>query len=86
LAITKLLPGQKDPVPAGTAIATFVDGKYPQNAKGHAAIYVGQNALGIQVLDQWDAKPSVSHRTIFWTHGSASNLVDNGKAYSVIEW
>jgi len=43
----ELAPGQKDPVPAGTAIGTFIDGKYPQNAKGHAAVYIGQNALGI---------------------------------------
>jgi hypothetical protein len=35
----------------GTAIATFVNGHYPNaNSGQHAAIYLGQNAEGIQVL------------------------------------
>jgi hypothetical protein len=36
----------------GTAIATLVDGSYPQEGSTgkHAAIYVGQDASGIQVL------------------------------------
>jgi hypothetical protein len=86
IKIVKLNPGQVDPVPVDSAIATFVGGKYPQFGSHHAAIYMGQNSAGLQVLDQWKTKPSVSPRTIFWTHGSSTNLVDNGKAYSVIEW
>jgi hypothetical protein len=35
-------------IPYGTAIATFPNGKY----SGHAAIYTGQDANGIQVWDQ----------------------------------
>lgn len=37
----------------GTAIATFdSNGRYI----GHAAIYLGQNAQGIQVIDQWNRR------------------------------
>jgi len=39
----------------GTAIATFTapNGGY----RGHAAIYMGQDNSGIQVLDQWVGRP-----------------------------
>lgn len=40
----------------GTAIATFdKNGRYANstNGKSHAAIYLGQSATGIRVLDQW---------------------------------
>jgi hypothetical protein len=46
----------------GTAIATFdADGRYGNHTDGrsHAAIYLGQDASGIQVLDQW-----VGHRIV----------------------
>ena len=70
----------------GTAIATFVNGKYPQNRSTgmHAAIYVGQNAIGIQVLDQFRGQPIVKPRTIRWNGGPS--LSRNGSAFSVIEW
>jgi hypothetical protein len=68
--------------PAGTPIATFENGHYAHHDR-HAAIYVGQNAAGILVLDQWNAKGKVTPRTIYWNrHGR----IDNGSAYSVIEW
>ena len=71
----------------GTAIATFVDGKYPQegNTGKHAAIYLGQDALGILVLDQWRTQGMVKARTIKWnpTSPGASN---DGNAFSVAEW
>jgi hypothetical protein len=82
------------PLPKGTAIATFIDGKYPSHTHGnHAAIYVGQNAEGLQVYDQWCKKDKltgkieyqpVHPRTIYFshTHGLLSN---NGNAFSVIE-
>jgi len=62
--MAKLLPfaflssGQVDPMAPGTAIATFVGGRYPQAGTTgmHVAIYLGQNAEGIQVLDQWRAQ------------------------------
>ncbi len=67
----------------GTVIATMVDGHYPNHAHGnHAAIYLGQDHTGIQVIDQWSGQ--VSHRrTIHFNggHGSPSN--DGDKFYVV---
>ena len=47
----------------GTAIATFVDGKYPNKRTGnHAAIYHSQDADGIWVYDQWkNRNPGLRH-------------------------
>ncbi len=71
----------------GTAIATFVNGKYPQTGSTgmHAAIYMGQSALGIQVLDQWQAQGMVKPRTIHWK-ATRPGLSNDGSAFSVIEW
>ncbi len=82
----KIVEGDTTILP-GTAIATFVDGKYPQvGASGmHAAIYLGQNAQGIQVLDQWRAQGVVKPRTIHWTP-TKPGLSNDGTAFSVIEW
>jgi len=72
---------------AGTAIATFINGKYPQvgSTGKHAAIYLGQNAIGIQVLDQWATQGSVQPRIIKWKPTSPS-LSNDANAFSVIEW
>jgi hypothetical protein len=41
----------------GTAIATFVKGRYPNRSHGnHAALYVRQGIQGIYVMDQWKKK------------------------------
>jgi|SRR5471030_577491 len=41
----------------GTAIATFVNGKYAnKNSGNHAAFYMGQISGGIIVMDQWKGK------------------------------
>ena len=69
----------------GTAIATFVNGQYPQNATGHAAIYLDQNELGIQVLDQWASQGKVLKRTIRWIPLRPGDIVNDAKAFSVIE-
>ena len=78
----------------GTAIATFVNGRYPNKSHGnHAALYVGQNAGGIMVMDQWknDAtKPRVSLRYIraggaMRPDGTYPQASDNANAFSVIE-
>lgn len=69
----------------GTAIATFdASGKYPGDDLGkHAAIYLGQTAVGIQVLDQWNGQGEVLPRTIrFNNPGKRSN---DGDAFYVIE-
>jgi hypothetical protein len=74
-------------IAAGAPIATFVNGKYPQSGSTgmHAAIYLGQNAVGIQVLDQWRAQGQVKQRTIRWNPNSTSPSND-AKAFSVVEW
>ena len=85
---TKIKKGVMGALP-GTAIATFVNGKYPQTGSTgkHAAVYMGQNDSGIQVLDQWAAQGMVLPRTIYWIprhpHPSPSN---DPFAFSVIEW
>ena len=70
----------------GTAIATFVNGKYPQTGSTgkHAAIYLEQNKVGIVVLDQWKAQGSVKKRTIKFTP-TKPGLSNDGKAFSIIE-
>ena len=70
-------------IPVGTAIATFIDGKYPSKPHGnHAAIYMGQDATGIQVIDQWlGQKP---HKRTIRINNSSSNIVNHADAYSVI--
>jgi hypothetical protein len=85
--IHRLSPGESDPVARGTAIATFVDGEYPQtgNSGKHAAIYLGQNTEGIQVLDQWNGQGHVEKRTIPWTP-RRPGLSNDGNAFSVAEW
>jgi hypothetical protein len=55
--ITVIANGDK--IPKGTAIATFVDGKYPQKAPDdgksmHAAIYDYQDKIGIWVWQQYN--------------------------------
>ena len=69
----------------GTAIATFVDKKYPQSGRRHAAIYLGQTSIGIQVLDQWDGQGEVRQRTIPFIPRSPG-LSNDGNAFSTIEW
>lgn len=71
---------------AGTAIATFVDGKYPNKSTGnHAAIFVEGEADGVTVWDQWKGqavhKRKIRFRDAKWT-GSASN---DASKFSVIE-
>ena len=68
----------------GTAIATFIDGVYPSHPHGnHAAIYVGQNADGLVVWDQWTGQP-VHQRTIHF-RGGVGDPSNDGDAFSVIE-
>lgn len=77
----------------GTAIATFVNGKYPNVAHGnHAALYISQDVGGISVMDQWTndvTKPKVSKRYIKKKgknkDGSFIDPSNNADAFSVIE-
>jgi len=71
----------------GTAIATFAapNGGY----QGHAAIYMGQNAIGIQVLDQWGGTDEFSHfgpRTIYFNRPREATRVSNiGELFYVVD-
>ncbi|WP_079433977.1 BPSL0067 family protein [Zoogloea sp. LCSB751] len=77
----------------GTAIATFVNGKYASNAHGnHAALYISQDVGGIWVMDQWKGdpkKPKVSKRYILfkgtWKDGSYADPSNNADAFSIIQ-
>lgn len=75
----------------GTAIATFVDGKYPHHQTGqHAAFFLARAGAGFYVMDQWkgDAKkPRVSKRYIApgASTGVYSSLSNKAEAFYVIE-
>ena len=76
----------------GTAIATFVNGRYPSHRHGnHAALYVRQGIGGIYVADQWKAanKDKISVRFIRSRgkdkQGRFIHASDNADAFSVIE-
>lgn len=82
----------------GTAIATFdQNGKYENDTPGrsHAAIYLGQDAVGILVLDQWvqrsrmpdgtmkeQVQPVHERRIRFQPNAKA---VNDGRNYYVID-
>jgi len=69
----------------GTAIATFVNGVYPNWIHGnHAAIFLYETADGIRVIDQWTGRTHhyPQERTIHW---GGDNLSNNGNAYYVVE-
>lgn len=76
----------------GTAIATFVKGRYPNRSHGnHAALYVGQAPDGIYIADQWKAakKTTISVRKITSQgkdkKGNFIQASDNADAFFVIE-
>ena len=76
----------------GTAIANFVDGRYPNNRHGnHAALYVRQGIGGIWIADQWKSpsKKTISVRLIASLGkdqaGRFINASDNADAFFVIE-
>lgn len=73
----------KTDLPSGTAIATFINGKYPSKSHGnHVAIYISQDAKGITVFDQWVGRPA-GYRVILFKKGSGDPSND-GDAFSVI--
>lgn len=81
--------GNGHKIAAGTAVATFVDGRYPNKPHGnHAALYISQDATGIWVMDQWTSKPTISKRRMLFkgknSDGSYRDPSNNGDALSVI--
>jgi len=74
----------------GTAIANFVNGKWPRLAHGnHSAFYMGQVSDGIYILDQWPEKKRIGKRFIRRkgkdAQGRFINPTDNADAFFVIE-
>ncbi|WP_425252425.1 BPSL0067 family protein [Janthinobacterium sp. NFX145] len=76
----------------GTAIATFISGKYANHQQGnHAALYMGQTLDGILVMDQWSGKrPGIETSRTLRSKGQYKNglYVDpsnNADAFFVIE-
>ncbi|HJS87272.1 MAG TPA: BPSL0067 family protein [Acetobacteraceae bacterium] len=78
----------------GTAIATFDDdGHYGNHTDGrsHAAIYLGQDAYGIWVIDQWnERRPGQPARRIApharrISFDDRKKSIDNGNKYYVVE-
>jgi hypothetical protein len=76
----------------GTAIATFVNGKYANHQQGnHAALYMGQTLDGIIVMDQWTGKRPgiVTSRTLRakgqYKNGLHIDPSNNADAFFVIE-
>ncbi len=79
----------------GTAIATFgPDGRYGSRTDGssHAAIYLGQDAEGINIIDQWNVRVdgrivrrrAPTTRYIPFDDPSRAQ-VDQGRFYHVVE-
>lgn len=76
----------------GTAIATFKNGRYPNQKHGnYAAFFLRQAINGIYVMDQWNdkKKPRISERLLESQgtnkDGSFKNPSDNADAFFVIE-
>jgi hypothetical protein len=72
----------------GSVVATFdPNGRYGNHIDGrsHAAIYLGRNAAGIQVLDQWNghAVQPVHERTIRFRNGHGVKANDGDQFYVV---
>lgn len=69
----------------GTPIATFNGDRYANATDGssHAAIYLGQDAHGLQVLDQW-AGSGAAVRTIPWSNPSGIPA-NTGTAFRVVQ-
>lgn len=74
----------------GTAIATFVNGRWPGLKKGnHAAFYLRHDGDRIFIMDQYDGKTIISSRPIERLgknkDGTYRRTSDNADAFFVIE-
>lgn len=74
----------------GTAIATFVNGRYLSRPRGnHAAFYVSQDATGIMVVDQWRSSGVIKLRPLKRLgknkDGTWKDASNNADAFSIIE-
>lgn len=87
----KVVDNLKD-IKKGTAIATFVNGRYPNKSTGnHAAFFISGNENGIMVVDQWKSNNNKTIRERFLkrlgkdANGNYINPSNNADAFSVIE-
>src|ERR1700722_2982688 len=86
----ELVEGATDIVP-GTPIATFnFDGAYgppdsPGGASGvsHTGIYLGQDASGVQILDQWSGSGGAQIHTIPWSSWGGSTAEAGSHYYTI---
>lgn len=74
----------------GTAIATFVKGRYPNHPTGnHAAFFLRHGVDGFWVIDQYKGRPFIQSRFIsiknLTTNGAFIDPSNNARAFSVIE-
>jgi hypothetical protein len=78
----------------GTAIATFdANGTYGNHTDGssHAAIYIGQDATGIHVIDQWSHTDKNGVRHVQMAHARTirfkgyGHAVDDGNQFYVVQ-
>lgn len=83
----------------GTAIATFdpPTGEFPkgrygnhEDGRSHAAIYMGQDLVGIHVIDQWKGKPGqppqpAHRRVIRFKAGKDTTQANDGDAFFIVE-
>lgn len=76
----------------GTAIATFVKGRYPNRSHGnHAALFIRQAPGGIYIMDQWKTKANGKITSRFISSlgvdkkGRYKSPSDNADAFSVIK-
>lgn len=84
----KLRP-HADEIEPGTAIATFVDGRYPNSRRRgnkHAAIFLRATEGGIYVLDQFAHQAAVKERFIPWQHPRDRRAANNASSYSTVRW
>ena len=87
----ELVEGATDIAP-GTPIATFnFNGAYgPSDSPGgesgvsHTGIYLGQDASGVQILDQWSGSGGASIHTIPWSTWGG-NTAEAGSHYYTIK-
>lgn len=83
------LKSNADEIQPGTAIATFVNGRYPnwqRRGSKHAAIFLRATDSGIYVLDQFAHQRSVKERFIPWHHPRDRSPSNNASSYSTVRW
>lgn len=86
---------ENEDIEPGTAIATFVKGRYPNQASGnHAALFLKHDLNGFWIMDQWSSdtkKKLIGARLIQslgkpnLANGAFYNASNNADAYSIIE-